>query len=66
MLEMIPFVGPQTDIMGPDLGTNEQIMAWFMDAYSSHSGKSVAEIVIGKPAALGGCAGRREGYLAVV
>jgi glutamate dehydrogenase (NAD(P)+) len=31
MLEMIPFVGPQTDIMGPDLGTNEQIMAWFMD-----------------------------------
>ncbi|ALJ56782.1 Glutamate dehydrogenase [Candidatus Xiphinematobacter sp. Idaho Grape] len=60
MLEMIPFVGPQTDIMGPDLGTNEQIMAWFMDAYSSHSGKSVAEIVTGKPAALGGCAGRRE------
>lgn len=60
MLEMIPFVGPQTDIMGPDLGTNEQIMAWFMDAYSSHSGKSVAEIVTGKPEALGGCVGRRE------
>lgn len=60
MMEMIPFVGPQTDIMGPDLGTNEQIMAWFMDTYSSHAGKSVAEIVTGKPAALGGCAGRRE------
>ncbi|PWU11614.1 MAG: glutamate dehydrogenase [Verrucomicrobia bacterium] len=60
MLEMIPFVGPQTDIMGPDLGTNEQIMAWFMDSYSSHAGKSVAEIVTGKPVALGGCAGRRE------
>jgi Glutamate dehydrogenase/leucine dehydrogenase len=31
MQEMIPFVGPHTDIMGPDMGTNEQIMAWFMD-----------------------------------
>ncbi len=60
MLEMIPFVGPQTDIMGPDLGTNEQVMAWFMDSYSSHAGKSVAEIVTGKPTVLGGCAGRRE------
>jgi len=34
MQEMIPFVGPHTDIMGPDMGTNEQIMAWFMDTYS--------------------------------
>lgn len=60
MMEMIPFVGPQTDVMGPDLGTNEQVMAWFMDTYSTYAGKSVAEIVTGKPAALGGCAGRRE------
>jgi len=28
------FVGPHTDIMGPDMGTNEQVMAWFMDTYS--------------------------------
>ena len=34
MQEMIPFVGPHTDIMGPDMGTNEQVMAWFMDTYS--------------------------------
>ena len=34
--EMIPFVGPQIDVMAPDLGTNEQIMAWMMDTYSVH------------------------------
>jgi len=33
MQEMIPFVGPHTDIMGPDMRTNEQVMAWFMDTY---------------------------------
>lgn len=36
MQEMIPFIGPHTDIMGPDMGTNEQIMSWFMDTYSAH------------------------------
>jgi glutamate dehydrogenase (NAD(P)+) len=34
MQEMIPFVGPHTDVIGPDMGTNEQVMAWFMDTYS--------------------------------
>lgn len=60
MQEMIPFIGPHTDIMGPDMGTNEQIMAWFMDTYSVHVGHSVNEIVTGKPVFLGGSAGRRE------
>ena len=60
MQEMIPFIGPHTDIMGPDMGTNEQIMAWFMDTYSVHVGHSVNEIVTGKPLFLGGSAGRRE------
>src|SRR5213076_334461 len=58
--EMIPFIGPQTDVMAPDLGTNEQIMAWMMDTYSMHMGYTVPSIVTGKPVALGGSLGRRE------
>lgn len=60
MQEMIPFVGPQTDVMAPDMGTNEQVMAWFMDTYSMYQGQTVTEIVTGKPVAAGGTEGRRE------
>ncbi|MEI9962821.1 MAG: Glu/Leu/Phe/Val dehydrogenase [Limisphaerales bacterium] len=58
--EMIPFIGPQIDVMAPDLGTNEQIMAWMMDTYSVHTGYTVPGIVTGKPVGLGGSLGRRE------
>src|SRR5262249_18688186 len=58
--EMIPFIGPQVDVMAPDLGTNEQIMAWMMDTYSVHAGYTVPSIVTGKPVGLGGSLGRRE------
>ncbi len=60
MQEMIPFVGPHTDVMAPDMGTNEQVMAWFMDTYSMYQGRTVTEIVTGKPVASGGTSGRRE------
>jgi len=60
MQEMIPFVGPRVDVMAPDMGTNEQIMAWFMDTYSMYQGVTVPEIVTGKPVASGGTLGRRE------
>ena len=60
MQEMIPFVGPHTDVMAPDMGTNEQVMAWFMDTYSMHQGQTVMEIVTGKPVSSGGTLGRRE------
>jgi glutamate dehydrogenase (NAD(P)+) len=58
--EMIPFIGPQMDVMAPDVGTNEQTMAWIMDTYSVHEGNSVPGIVTGKPVGLGGSLGRRE------
>jgi len=58
--EMIPFIGPQVDVMAPDVGTNEQTMAWMMDTYSMHAGHTIPSIVTGKPVALGGSLGRRE------
>ena len=60
MQEMIPFVGPRIDVMAPDMGTNEQVMAWFMDTYSINQGQTVNEIVTGKPVSAGGTLGRRE------
>ncbi|MEY2428647.1 MAG: glutamate dehydrogenase [Verrucomicrobiota bacterium] len=58
--EMIPFIGPQVDVMAPDLGSNEQVMAWMMDTYSVYAGYTVPGIVTGKPVSLGGSLGRRE------
>src|SRR5437899_3689912 len=60
MQEMSRFVGPHIDVMAPDMGTNEQVMAWFMDTYSMYQGQTVMEIVTGKPVASGGTLGRRE------
>ncbi len=60
MQELIGFVGPQLDIPAPDMGTNEQIMAWMMDTYSNHVGYISPGVVTGKPIALGGSQGRRE------
>jgi len=71
MQELIPFIGPQVDIPAPDMGTNEQVMAWMMDTYSNHSGHVEPGIVTGKPISVGGSQGRREAtgagvaYLAV-
>jgi glutamate dehydrogenase (NAD(P)+) len=58
--ELIGFIGPQLDIPAPDLGTNEQTMAWMMDTYSVHAGHTVPGVVTGKPVGLGGSLGRRE------
>jgi glutamate dehydrogenase (NAD(P)+) len=60
MQEMIPFIGPNVDVMAPDVGTNEQVMAWMMDTYSIQTGAAVPAIVTGKPISVGGSEGRRE------
>ena len=52
-----PIIGINTDIPAPDVNTNAQIMAWFMDEYSQNNGYSPA-IVTGKPVDLGGSLGR--------
>jgi glutamate dehydrogenase (NAD(P)+) len=58
--EIILMIGPDLDIPAPDLGTDEQTMAWVMDTYSMTQGKSVPGVVTGKPLLVGGSAGRRE------
>ena len=58
--EILNFIGPEIDIPAPDLGTNEQVMAWVMDTFSQHKGHAVPEIVTGKPVDIGGTLGRRE------
>jgi glutamate dehydrogenase (NAD(P)+) len=58
--EVLPVIGPRTDVMAPDMGTDEQTMAWIMDTYSMKVGHASPEIVTGKPVEIGGCIGRRE------
>jgi len=59
-MEMLPFIGPETDVMAPDMGTNEQTMAWITDVYSTHAGHLVPGIVTGKPVAIQGSEGRTQ------
>ena len=59
-VEVMFLIGPDLDIPAPDLGTNEQTMAWIMDTYAMTQGKTVPGVVTGKPILVGGSAGRRE------
>ncbi len=58
--EIIGMIGPDKDIPAPDMGTNEQVMAWIMDTYSQQVGYAVPAVVTGKPVVLGGSQGRKE------
>ncbi|MDI5934477.1 Glu/Leu/Phe/Val dehydrogenase dimerization domain-containing protein [Halomonas kalidii] len=58
--EIIDMIGPDKDIPAPDLGTDEQVMAWLMDTYSQQVGHTVPTVVTGKPVVLGGSLGRKE------
>ncbi len=53
-------IGPSKDIPAPDVGTNEQTMAWMMDTYSMNIGATATGVVTGKPIPLGGSLGRHE------
>jgi glutamate dehydrogenase (NAD(P)+) len=53
-------IGPDKDIPAPDVGSNEQTMAWMMDTYSMNVGGTATGVVTGKPVSLGGSLGRRE------
>ena len=58
--EITLFIGPETDIPAPDVGTNPQIMAWIMDTFSMGKGHSVPAVTTGKPLEIGGSRGRFE------
>lgn len=56
--EIINVIGPDIDIPAPDMGTDEQIMAWILDTYSMQKGRTIPSVVTGKPAEVGGSVGR--------
>lgn len=58
--EIKMMIGPHMDIPAPDIGTDAQTMAWFMDTYSQMIGRTETAVVTGKPIDLGGSKGRAE------
>ena len=56
--EILPIIGPERDIPAPDVGTDDQTMAWIMDTYSQNKGYTVTGVVTGKPLSVGGSQGR--------
>ena len=58
--EIAMLIGPESDILAPDLYTDEQVMAWIMDTYSTIKGYSVPGVVTGKPVCIGGSLGRKS------
>ncbi len=55
-----PFIGPDKDVLAPDVYTNSRIMAWMMDEYSLIAGKTSFGVITGKPVSLGGSEGRND------
>jgi glutamate dehydrogenase (NAD(P)+) len=55
-----PIIGPDKDIVAPDMNTNSQTMAWIMDTYSVLKGSTTPGVATGKPVTVGGSAGRDE------
>ena len=58
--ELSDWFGPERDVPAPDIGTNDQTMAWVMDTYSMHTRQATTAVVTGKPLELGGSLGRKE------
>jgi glutamate dehydrogenase (NAD(P)+) len=58
--ELVEWFGPERDVPAPDLGTNEQVMAWIMDTYSMHARRTTTAVVTGKPIEMGGSQGRHS------
>ena len=58
--EIFPLIGPDKDVPAPDVGTDQQVMAWIMDTFSQQVGYAVQGVVTGKPLSIGGSLGRED------
>jgi len=58
--ELVELIGPREDIVAPDIGTDEQIMAWMLDTYNENRGSTSSGVVVGKPIPLGGSYGSKD------
>ena len=52
--EILPLLGPESDVPAPDVNTDAQVMGWLMDTVSLAHGRQLAASVTGKPLAIGG------------
>ena len=51
-------IGPQKDVLAPDVYTDSRTMSWVFDEYSKIKGQKTPAVVTGKPLKLGGSRGR--------
>lgn len=51
---LLDHVGPDKDVFTPDIGSDENVMAWFMDTVSTHVRRTENAVVMGKPITMGG------------
>jgi glutamate dehydrogenase (NAD(P)+) len=58
--EILNMIGPDIDILAPDMNTDEQVMSWILDTYAMIKGRPVPGVVTGKPIEIGGTVGRTE------
>ncbi|MCW5588228.1 MAG: Glu/Leu/Phe/Val dehydrogenase [Legionellales bacterium] len=60
IMQIVDFIGPDTDIPAPDVYTNAMIMGWMMDEYSKIQRHYSPAVITGKPIPLGGSLGRED------
>ena len=58
--ELVELIGKNEDILAPDVGTDQQVMAWALDAYNENTGETSSGVVVGKPLPLGGSYGCKD------
>lgn len=50
---ILPVIGPDTDVLAPDLGTGPEVMGWILSS-ADQAGRGDPRLVTGKPEVLGG------------